>query len=363
MHDRNEARVQIVAEGQAVTLDVIVLEDDAPAILLGKDNPKARALLANRVDKKADSVPSLVRAITRAQDKVQQMERVVDSVADARDGALPKLPGTMVTASTPQDIQMPQLDVIEEGTSREGVEVDMGEIVHEQVEVQGDAEFGDEAELVEAEVEEVTALAGTMEADSLVGLNEEDMAVCAQPLLTLTKGEDAARALAREQRVDDSLFEWRKKAEKMEDGYVLEKHDVLVQVKEVVPGRETKCLCVPRRRDLLEVAHKSLFSGHFSHNKMAECLLAHYTWPGLCTQVRRYCAECPDCQRAGRILPPKVPMEKPPVISALYHRLACDLVGPLTRTKAGYRYILTVICLDPLPICDPPQAGRCRISG
>ena len=76
-----------------------------------------------------------------------------------------------------------------------------------------------------------------MEADSLVGLNEEDVAVCAQPLPTLTKGEDEATALAGEQRADDSLFEWRKKAEKMENGYVLEKHDVL-QAKEVVPGRE-----------------------------------------------------------------------------------------------------------------------------
>ena len=71
MHDRNEARVQIVAEGQEVTLDVIVLKDDATAILLGKDYPKTRALLAKRVDKKADPVPSLVREITRAQDKVQ----------------------------------------------------------------------------------------------------------------------------------------------------------------------------------------------------------------------------------------------------------------------------------------------------
>ena len=87
MHDQNKARVQIVAEGQEVTLDVIVFKDDAPAILLGKDHPKTRALL---VDKKADPVPNLVRAITRAQDKVQQKERVVDSIAGARDGALPK---------------------------------------------------------------------------------------------------------------------------------------------------------------------------------------------------------------------------------------------------------------------------------
>ena len=34
-----------------------------------------------------------------------------------------------------------------------------------------------------------------------------------------------------------------------------------------------------------------------------------------------------------------------PVISVPYQRLACDLVGPLNRTKSGFRYILTVMCL------------------
>ena len=67
------------------TYDGEKVKDDAPAILLGNDHTKTRALLANRVDKKADPVPSLVRAITRAQDKVQQKEWVVDSIADARD--------------------------------------------------------------------------------------------------------------------------------------------------------------------------------------------------------------------------------------------------------------------------------------
>ena len=102
---------------------------------------------------------------------------------------------------------------------------------------------------------------------------------------------------------------------------MLEKHDVLVQVKAVVPGREAKHLCVPiaRRWDLFEVAHKSLVGGHFSHNKLAECLLTHYTWPDIRTQVCQDCAKCPDCQRVGRILPPKVAMEKPPVILAPYH--------------------------------------------
>ena len=39
----------------------------------------------------------------------------------------------------------------------------------------------------------------------------------------------------------------------------------------------------------------------------------------------------------------KAPMATTPIISVPYERLACDLVGPLPRTKRGFKYILTVI--------------------
>ena len=45
------------------------------------------------------------------------------------------------------------------------------------------------------------------------------------------------------------------------------------------------------------------------------------------------------------MLQPRVPMVETPIISTPYQRLACDLVGPLTRTKSGHRYVLTVICV------------------
>ncbi len=33
------------------------------------------------------------------------------------------------------------------------------------------------------------------------------------------------------------------------------------------------------------------------------------------------------------------------IMGVIYTRMACDLVGPLLRTQAGFRYILTVMCL------------------
>ena len=49
-----------------------------------------------------------------------------------------------------------------------------------------------------------------------------------------------------------------------------------------------------------------------------------------------------------------MPLVKTPIISVPYQQLACDLVGPLSRTKSGHRYILTVMCLGTrYPYCVP----------
>ena len=39
-------------------------------------------------------------------------------------------------------------------------------------------------------------------------------------------------------------------------------------------------------------------------------------------------------------------MVQMPIISVPFERLACDLVGSLPRTKTGFKYILTVICVS-----------------
>ena len=138
----------------------------------------------------------------------------------------------------------------------------------------------------------------------------------------------------------------RKKGEEQVEGFMLDGNGILVQVKFITLGREVQRVVVPtpRRRQILEITHKDLIGGHYSHKRMIECLLHNFTWPGLRRDVKMYCVACPHCQRAGRVLQPTVPMVETPIISTPYQRLACDLVGPLMRTKSGHRYVLTVIC-------------------
>ena len=49
--------------------------------------------------------------------------------------------------------------------------------------------------------------------------------------------------------------------------------------------------------------------------------------------------------KAGKQLKVRAPMVTNPIINIPYERIACDLVGPLPRTKAGHRYILTAMCM------------------
>ena len=89
-----EAKVKVGVEGEVVTLNVIVLKEDAPEILLGTDHPVTRSLLTNRKIKLTDPVPTKARAITRAQSHAQSKGMAENKAADARDNAHPKTPST-----------------------------------------------------------------------------------------------------------------------------------------------------------------------------------------------------------------------------------------------------------------------------
>ena len=78
---------------------------------------------------------------------------------------------------------------------------------------------------------------------------------------------------------------------------------------------------------------------------MVAILSHHFTWPGIREDIRAYCRACPECQKAGRQLQPRVPTVVTPTISEPYQRMAWDLVGKLDKTNPGHMYILTIMCL------------------
>ncbi len=61
------------------------------------------------------------------------------------------------------------------------------------------------------------------------------------------------------------------------------------------------------RSHVLSIAHDSQWSGHLSVTKMYQLVLKHFFWPGLKSDVTKYCRTCHVCQIAGKpnqIIPP-----------------------------------------------------------
>ena len=99
------------------------------------------------------------------------------------------------------------------------------------------------------------------------------------------------------------------------------------------------------RKTVLSVAHESLMAGHFSHRKTEQRVRDHFFWPGMSSDIKRFCQSCDKCQRMcpkGRVK--SVPLAKMPIITEPFSRVAIDLVGPLQPlSSGGHRYILTLI--------------------
>lgn len=106
------------------------------------------------------------------------------------------------------------------------------------------------------------------------------------------------------------------------------------------------------RSHVLTLAHDSPWSGHLGVTKTYQHVLKYFYWPGLKTDVTKYCRSCRTCQIAGKPnqkVPP-APLHPIPAIGEPSERIIIDCVGPLPRTKNGN---------GPLP--GFPKPSRCVI--
>lgn len=112
-------------------------------------------------------------------------------------------------------------------------------------------------------------------------------------------------------------------------------------------GRVFNQLVVPEiyRQKVLKMSHDSIMSGHLRVKKTLDRLRDSFYWPGVQSDVKRYCISCDVCQRTvtkGSVT--KVPLGTMPLIDTPFKRVAVDLVGPLQPlTDKGNRYILTLV--------------------
>ena len=163
--------------------------------------------------------------------------------------------------------------------------------------------------------------------------------------------------LSEEQKKDATLEKPRKQADELKAG------------KDVVPKRESsgyyqwingilyrickqdgkplKQVVVPKKfRDgVLRLAHDTPMAGHLGVKKTRTRIWGDFSWPGICGDIRRYCASCDACQRSTpKGLTPKAPLGKMPIINTPFERVAVDLIGPIVPSSdRGHQYVLTMI--------------------
>ena len=99
-----------------------------------------------------------------------------------------------------------------------------------------------------------------------------------------------------------------------------------------------------RRQSVLKLAHSSLTGGHFGRKKTQAKIRHHFTWPGVTTDVQQFCQTCPECQKAAPHTHQRAPLQPLPVITTPFAKIAFDIVGPLPKTKSGFKYLLTSMC-------------------
>ncbi|XP_041470756.1 uncharacterized protein LOC121420251 [Lytechinus variegatus] len=125
------------------------------------------------------------------------------------------------------------------------------------------------------------------------------------------------------------------------------------------------------RTRVMRLAHETLFGGHQGAKKTTDKILTNFFWPGITSDVTRYCQSCDVCQRTlpkGKVT--RVPLGTMPLIEIPFQRIAVDIVGPIQpMTERRNRYILTIVDYAtrypeaiPLPSIEAERVAEALVS-
>lgn len=104
-------------------------------------------------------------------------------------------------------------------------------------------------------------------------------------------------------------------------------------------------LVVPKKQQLLllELAHSDPIYGAHYGVKKTSLKLSQYYWPRMSSDIAQFIASCVTCQKNkdsktktyGKLMPIKT--------SSLFNRVHMDIVGPLSESATGNKYVITAI--------------------
>ncbi|KAJ8018540.1 hypothetical protein HOLleu_43415 [Holothuria leucospilota] len=97
--------------------------------------------------------------------------------------------------------------------------------------------------------------------------------------------------------------------------------------------------------EILKIAHEQPMSGHLGVRKTVDRIMRHFFWPGLHSDVSKFCKSCETCQLVGKPNQgvPKAPLIPIPACGVPFDRVIIDCVGPLPKTRSGNMYLFTIM--------------------
>jgi hypothetical protein len=101
-------------------------------------------------------------------------------------------------------------------------------------------------------------------------------------------------------------------------------------------------LSTDRKRQIMYEYHDAPLGGHRGMNRTYKAIKDNHSWPNMKQEIEDYVRRCKSCQ-VNKVLGPKgkVPMEITTTARQPFEKCCLDIVGPLTETQAGNKYILT----------------------
>ena len=104
---------------------------------------------------------------------------------------------------------------------------------------------------------------------------------------------------------------------------------------------EKRAYTEEEKRQILYEYHDAPIGGHQGIDRTIRRIRLKYNWHGLTKDVERYIAKCEFCQKNKLSRKNKMPLVITDTPTKPFEKCALDIVGPLTITTSGNKYLLT----------------------
>jgi len=103
-------------------------------------------------------------------------------------------------------------------------------------------------------------------------------------------------------------------------------------------------IVVPKEKveEIIKMNHDHMLAGHLGVAKSLARIKRQYLWPGLSNDVKAYVSNCMICAKRKAYGSIKAPLKPLPPVTKVWEQIAMDIVGPVTESSNGNKYILVL---------------------